>query len=390
MEQLVGLVDQYYQRAERLRLFLQSNNNRILSGMTTPDLALLNTSVNNLSDELDQTHQSIIALTKLSQEFSRYRYVMRMLEEMQRGLNSKQQYEGRNILERWLINLANDSEPIFSERKLAENYPATEKMRQEMQEKGIGSEQKVDRILQLGREYVRLPEIPVVNNVRMVGGGIQVDDKLFELEPRRMQLLLRLDPSVEKLAVVLVRYASLLPYGQQWSIPKVVYQYLVNRYGASVEGFASPINSQIITVRSDLKFCSLFPDIDSPYGSIGSFFNPELDTYFYNRTTVINPPFVPAVLDRMAARVNQLCDNATEPVRFFVWVPDWTDAEWFGALMNSRHRVFETRLNRGNYYYTDVEGKRIPANFPSHIFVLAVNFTDDYRDLTRKLLELYR
>jgi len=398
MENLLPLLNGYYQRSEGLRQFLTTNVPRIASGISTEDLSKFNEYVLTLAMDLNQTHEKIQAITKLNREFSRYRYVQGMLEQMTAGLGPKSKYEAKNILERWLLNLANDevrsssSDPIFSTNKLQRDYPATLKMRSEMDEKAIPQE-KIENVLRLELEYLNLKDTagtnrtyPAVSSVRLNDKGVEVSGETFPIFGPRKDLLLSINPSVELLALMLVRYGCLLPSGQQWAIPKSVYQHLVSRYNVTVEGFASPVNSQIVSVRPDLRFCSLFPDTDVPYGSLGSFF----DQSFEGQSVMANPPFVPAILESTVQHINRICSTATGPVRFFLWVPDWTDADWYQSLLDSRYRAFDMQLRRGSYHYTDIEGDKVPANFPSHVFILANHLQDDYRDFTKRLLDIYR
>ena len=65
------------------------------------------------------------------------------------------------------------------------------------------------------------------------------------------------------------------------------------------EGFASPLNCRYSS------FCSVFPDVDWVFGSVGSFFD---DACFRPRTGSFeaNPPFVAELMQAMARRVDEL------------------------------------------------------------------------------------
>ena len=62
--------------------------------------------------------------------------------------------------------------------------------------------------------------------------------------------------------------------GQHWSIPHKVYKYLNNTYNINYVGFASPLN---ICKIEGIKFCSIFKDTDEVFGSLGSFFNIDIN-----------------------------------------------------------------------------------------------------------------
>ena len=101
------------------------------------------------------------------------------------------------------------------------------------------------------------------------------------------------------------------------------------------------------------RFCSAFPDTDTCFGSHGSFFDfwPEQGSF------ESNPPFIPAVIARMAAHIDAILltgssGDGTEggggrpstqkprPLSFVVVVPAWggetaADGGANGAMKNS-------------------------------------------------------
>ncbi|MGZ5500906.1 MAG: hypothetical protein ACXWEW_07150, partial [Nitrososphaeraceae archaeon] len=91
-----------------------------------------------------------------------------------------------------------------------------------------------------------------------------------QISPERMQFLRTLGSDYE-IARMMLRYASILPGSQHWNMPLETFKEYYNR-GIRIEGFSSPINSQLITIDRSCRFCSLFPDVDKPFGSIGNFF----------------------------------------------------------------------------------------------------------------------
>lgn len=386
------LVDSYYRHGNELLSSLRQNLPSIAAGGSIDLLDTINTSIireTNVISKITQQIHDVLNANLLDREVLRYRFVLRMAEVVEQRGNPRTSYEAKNILERWLLNLANDkesgSDPIFSKRKLEDTYPATEKMRSEFIEKKIDPNQRVPLVLRLGREYLATTQIPRVNVCRTQNRSVNVAEFSFTFPEERMKLLSSL-ATASAICPMVVRYACLLPRGQQWAIPGPIYRHLVDNYGVTIEGFASPLNSQIITLRkSGLGFCSLFPDVDGPFGSVGDFFQTNLT----GRSVIANPPFVPAIMDRMVQRINQVCEEGS--VRFFVVVPEWTDAEFYLGLLKSSHRLYDFQLPGGSYYYVDLEGNRVSAKFNSHFFVIGTSdYQDNYRQLQEDLMRIYQ
>jgi hypothetical protein len=75
---------------------------------------------------------------------------------------------------------------------------------------------------------------------------------------------------------------------------------LRNRFGTVHECFASPLNCRWP------RFCSMFPDTDAPFGSIGSFFEfwPQRGSF------QANPPFDRTFVGSMTAHMHKLLIRA--------------------------------------------------------------------------------
>jgi phosphorylated CTD-interacting factor 1 len=69
------------------------------------------------------------------------------------------------------------------------------------------------------------------------------------------------------------------------------------------------------------NFCSGCPDVDVFFGSVGSFFEFEPEAGSFE----LFPPFVEEVLDKLAARLEQLLAKASGALSFVVVMPEWRD-----------------------------------------------------------------
>ncbi|XRB24019.1 phosphorylated CTD-interacting factor 1 [Pseudoscourfieldia marina] len=146
-----------------------------------------------------------------------------------------------------------------------------------------------------------------------------------------------------RLFALLLRYKTLHGHGFQAAAGPPVFRLLHERLGVTMECFASPLNAYFA------RFCSAFPDVDAPFGSAGSFWScsPRRGSF------EVNPPFVPYMLDRAAARCVQLLDAAEDtgdPLAFCFVQPGWTERVAWTSLSKSaflRLRVVVAAADHG-------------------------------------------
>lgn len=131
-----------------------------------------------------------------------------------------------------------------------------------------------------------------------------------------------------RLFCLLLRYKIIQGHGFQAAAGPEVFRVLNKRLGVALECFASPLNSFYG------RYCSAFPDVDSPFGSQGSFwsFQPTSGSF------QANPPFVPCIMDAMADRLESLLVSAeakSAPLSFAVFIPGWQECLAWGQLQRS-------------------------------------------------------
>ena len=127
---------------------------------------------------------------------------------------------------------------------------------------------------------------------------------------------------------LLARYDACGGAWYQAALGEKAFDVLKKRVGVGCEAFASPLNARYG------RFCSAFPDVDGPFGSLGSFFDfaPTRGSF------EMNPPFVPEVLLAAAERAEKLLRTAEESdsrLSFVVVVPAWRDVPMWTALEKS-------------------------------------------------------
>ena len=183
----------------------------------------------------------------------------------------------------------------------------------------------------------------------------------------------------EDLFSLLARYSVLEGYGWQAAVAQPVLAAMNKHFGVSVECFSSPLNSYMPT------FCSLFPDTDAQFGSLGSFFdfNPLEGSF------EANPPFVMPLMIKMVKHIEQLLSAATGPMSFAVVVPAWEDDAHWPLLVGSAFTTGSFTVLAADHSYCDggqhensLAEKYRPAPFNTAVFFLQNKFGSELWPLT--------
>lgn len=139
------------------------------------------------------------------------------------------------------------------------------------------------------------------------------------------------------LACILLRYGPLVNTGVNLhaAVPPRMYKEMPT----DLECFASPLNATMD------RFLSLYPDIDAPFGSQGTFF-----TYaFPPGTYTANPPYTDIIMSAMYQRIKVLLDK-DEPYSFRIVTPDWKGPPVSLIKEDPRKRL-EVFLSSGQHKY---------------------------------------
>lgn len=124
----------------------------------------------------------------------------------------------------------------------------------------------------------------------------------------------------------------------------------------TLEMFASPINCHLT------NFCSIFPDIEHYYGSVGTSFTYETDMNFWlkQKIVVCNPPYCTQIMTRMAEMIKNIvthCIDKQHNINFVIIVPDWRN----GSKYYDEYEVYtllkpyikKEIVKKGNFLYFD-------------------------------------
>jgi len=127
---------------------------------------------------------------------------------------------------------------------------------------------------------------------------------------------------------LLLRYKIMQGHGFQAAAGPEVFRLLNQRLGVALECFASPLNTYFG------RYCSAFPDVDSPFGSQGSFWNFRPTSGSFQA----NPPFVPCIMASMADQLEALlahAESVSAPLSFAVFIPGWKECRAWSQLFAS-------------------------------------------------------
>lgn len=284
---------------------------------------------------------------------------------MSKQFSGKRLYELENIMERWAQSMMNkygeykttDEDTDFNRKAISE---IVEKhlMNNINQATRFFMEQCI-RPLNLSLE---IPIKTVRGKCMITADTISYKDFKMSVDPQTIATMKGLT-SNDNIIRMALRYASILPKGQNWSIPRAQYNYLYKR-GIRYEAFASPFNSKLMG-KEGAKFCSIFPDTDKPFGSIGNFFDMKIGQSTELDGWVVNPPFIDEILIKSA---NKIVEVSHEIFVFFI-MPNWTDSEAYRILSEHKNTVFKKTLEKNTYFYEN-NGEKIIAKFASVVFIV--------------------
>jgi len=329
--------------------------------------------------------------TQINKEFAQYKLSQYILNGFTK-LAPQKVYEIENILERFLICMANysiDSKSIFY--PVDHRYKCTTKLISELKEKGIvNSQQTIDMLLLNPiRKYCLSNSYPPIKLDLKWSDNTCIVGPIHINFHQRQANFLKLYKSQQIIPVIL-RYRTMdisheRHSSQQWGISYEIYDQWY-KMGARYEAFASPLNTRMCSSNTSIgashpakrpgAFCSLFPDIDKPFGSLGNFFDINILDYCKpgNNIWCFNPPFVEDIMVRGVKKLNETFSNLESmghkniKLQVFGILPHWEDSHAVVMVKESKYLKSMKILKAGSYYFES--DKKIPAKFDSLEFIL--------------------
>jgi hypothetical protein len=149
----------------------------------------------------------------------------------------------------------------------------------------------------------------------------------------------------------LARYETIKGAGYQCAVPPVAFDAAHQELGLgmTIECFASPFNCRY------RDYCSAFPDLERPFGSLGSFFDDH--SFFPSHGSFeANPPFVPETMYAMNAKLERLLANPeATALSFLVIVPVWGTAgtDYVKELEASTFCIAKARILAADHSFCD-------------------------------------
>ena len=168
-----------------------------------------------------------------------------------------------------------------------------------------------------------------------------------------------------------------------------VYKFIIDNKleDDSLEAFSGSINSNL------KNYCSLFTDIESKFGSKGSFFVQTMDQLSKYKLFVCNPPFVKILINHLFTKIMDILDTIKD-VDLILIIPDHRSNEQLD--MNSIHEVYigpntmNTKRYEGyNRTYDDIIKKYVKKIFVMYNYEYHNHFRDEYKKITTDTLIIY-
>jgi len=167
--------------------------------------------------------------------------------------------------------------------------------------------------------------------------------------------------------------------------------------GARYEAFASPLNTRITvglaaphpaqglaspnptrglassnpaSAKRPGAFCSLFPETDKPFGSIGNFFDIDLQELHKSNKAIwcFNPPFVEDIMERGIKKFTTSLAEGVQ-IQIFGILPHWEDSPAVMHVKESKYLKSIKLLKAGTYHFES--DKKIIAKFDCIEFILS-------------------
>ncbi|PAA48317.1 hypothetical protein BOX15_Mlig030305g1 [Macrostomum lignano] len=329
---------------------------------------------------------------KLLLEYSQFREIDRLAswlekrtQRFQPALHRYQQKRTENQFGRWLITMQTTDGQQMSEtfpllpQKLNDNGSKDEFVKSLcLSFSDMSSDEAthlvesllsmIDQFLQGESDIAKEDKTPKLRYEEAGSRGRITFGKFRTPRSKRVKQLVELCGE-QRAALVCLRYHSLSMFrGGESSLCPKAFDALFELGKAAHEGFASPLNCQLLG-RQGAKFCSLFPDTDSPFGSLGDFF--RIDLMQHPGGWVLNPPFEEILLRATARRVVDILDESERGAFwFFLTVPDWTDCDGWQILDESEWKVDRIDVEPNQLGFQDCYGSPFTTQVKVSLFAM--------------------
>lgn len=326
-------------------------------------------------------------INKLKKEYNRY-LVINEMRNMSSGL------EWFNIFERFLMTMANIKKSnvlhdyVFSDVPI--DHDVYIKMKNEMIEKKILG---YDTIINVFRQKINDFLSMNFNDVSDLNYG-EIDDEFFcesfkvSINKTRkhslIKKLLNYNKSkyrTELILILCIRYACLSMGGNHWNLPHKLYYFINTSYNVQLECFASPLNSQLLIIDNNARFCSLFYDTDKYFGSYGNLFEANIVTICNEFNNFVSMSLFPPNVEDIIYKMLEIVDKWFKYVpklRVFTGLLEWSDFPPMQLLQNHKYLKYSKKYNIGEYYFENSVSSDVPKILKpgknSYVLYVLANF----------------
>ena len=166
---------------------------------------------------------------------------------------------------------------------------------------------------------------------------------------------------------ILLRYFTLGSNNNQLAVSPYKMDTFCKDYGLSFESFASAINHQ-----TD-HFCSVYPDLEKYFGSIGNFFNTKMIKGCYN----FNPPFQEDIINDGINKILSNLEESNEQLTFIITIPVWDIAgkKKFGIEDEYNDLPIINEIKKSKFLFKIDAIDKKEFDYHDHFFNLTKNVT---------------
>ncbi len=357
------------------------------------------------STDARKTPVQCMYLTTIDQEWARLKTVDKMVATAvkfaRKSSVSNPTNVGRAMVERLLLTLANRAAVICHTDPIL-NWPADmdeyakdvayqlKETTQDARDEHIAAMAALIRTFASESKVGHAPKAsftvagsPKRDDALASGDAVfRIGDYERRISAERMSLL-RGQATDEATTKMLLRYATIISGSQHWEAP-IEYFRTLYALGCRFEGFSSPVNSQFLRPEfKGARLCTLFPDTDAPWHSIGGFFQTDFLTYSTPDNppiVVVGPPYVDELILNIAIHIIDHCKRARDSsrgIRFIVTHSNsWDYSAGFKLMKESEFLRLDHVFARDAHYYMDDRGQRIVARFETRLFVLDTGMSE--------------
>lgn len=329
---------------------------------------------------------------KLSQECKRFFYYDKLLMKNDKIL--KNNYLWKNFIERFILK---DGQKDIDNLSIEDNFFDKEWAYMSSVNKSfehLNKDQILNKIKNILQNYNKDKQIIFAKNIKVV-----ISTNKFNITINYRKEILKYEMNIPEerikclkklanndlIAIMIMRYACLHSNGQQWSHNKAFYKYFLDNYDCKLEGFASPLNSRLMLLEG--FFCSLFPEVDKPFGSLCQF----TEAYYENTTVLANPPFISYIIEDAVNHAIKNLNDAKKynyKVRFIFTFPIFESKSYFSTLNNSEYLVKKFFLPAFQHSYENLSGIKKKFNLDTHFYILSYGYEDNYENIYEEVYEI--